>query len=591
MTFNRFFGDNKPILGYVVGNSQSQPELVSVRPQVLNRDTWPPDYRGIYAWRIRMLRQLRDDPKKLAAAKAYYARNINEFILHWIDTYDPRRAGNKWVPFVFFVRQNQFIDFVNQCVMESENGLVEKCRDGGITWGACAWSVAAWLFKKEFAIGWGSRKEDLVDRIGDPDSIFEKMRLIVRRLPDIFRPVGFSPKEHATFMKLINPENGSIVSGEAGDNIGRGGRKAIYFKDESAHYERPEKIEAALGDNTNVQIDISSVNGIGNVFHRRREAGVDWFPGADLPKGFVRVFVFDWKDHPAKDQKWFDERKAKAIREGMQHIFAQEVERNYAASVENTVIKFEWIEAAVDAHKFIKWKDDKGVIHTGLTEEQIGNRHIFGLDVADEGLDRNGTCHRQGIVLRHSEEWGERDVGVTTRRAIAQLRGFKDIIMYYDCIGIGAGVKSEYNRLIDEKIVTERVRLIPWNAAAGVINPYQNIIPDDDESPMLGDVYQNMKAQAWGSIRQRFYKTWRNITEGVFYPVDELISLDSSNPLLHQLKKEFAQPTEVQSTSLKSMVNKKPKGTKSPNLADAAIQAYFPIEDDYGHAIESRYGA
>ncbi|MDT9693866.1 hypothetical protein Q5762_37205, partial [Streptomyces sp. P9(2023)] len=82
-------------------------------------------------------------------------------------------------------------------------------------------------------------------------------------MPDIWRPKGLKPKDHLTFMKCINLENGSTITGESGDNIGRGGRKSMYFKDESAHYERPEKIEAALGDNTNVQVDISSVNGLG----------------------------------------------------------------------------------------------------------------------------------------------------------------------------------------------------------------------------------------------------------------------------------------------------------------------------------------
>jgi hypothetical protein len=56
-----------------------------------------------------------------------------------------------------------------------------------------------------------------------------------------------------------------ILICEAGDNIGRGGRTLVYFKDESAHYEHPDLIEAALGDNTNVQIDISSVNGLGKL--------------------------------------------------------------------------------------------------------------------------------------------------------------------------------------------------------------------------------------------------------------------------------------------------------------------------------------
>jgi phage terminase large subunit len=133
--------------------------------------------------------------------------------------------------------------------------------------------VWLWLYWPGAAVGWGSRKEQLVDKIGDPDSIFEKMRIIIRNCPGSCCPPGFDADDHMPYMKIVNPETGATITGEAGDNIGRGGRKLIYFKDESAHYERPEKIEAALADNTNVQIDISSVNGLGNVFHRRREAG------------------------------------------------------------------------------------------------------------------------------------------------------------------------------------------------------------------------------------------------------------------------------------------------------------------------------
>jgi len=189
-------------------------------------------------------------------------------------------------------------------------------------------------------------------------------------------------------MKGINPANGSTITGESGDNIGRGGRKSMYFKDESAHYERPEKIEAALGDNTNTQIDISSVNGLGNVFHRRREAGEIWYAGAEIAAGVTRVLVFDWADHPEKSQEWYDTRRAKYEREGMLHLFAQEVDRNYAAAIQNTVIPSEWIDSLVDAHKKMKWRDSFGLIQTGLTDEMIGNVWGAALDVADEGLDK-----------------------------------------------------------------------------------------------------------------------------------------------------------------------------------------------------------
>ncbi len=238
------------------------------KPFALAHDEWPPNYKGVYAWRIKTLAELRNNPQMLASAMAYYSTRPAEFIFHWCDTYDPRKLGVKWVPFVFFKKQEEFIHYLHELRGDQESGLIEKARDMGATWCACAYSVWSWLFVKDDAIGWGSRKQELVDKLGDADSIFEKLRLIINRLPDIWRPKGLKPRDHLTFMKCINPANGSTITGESGDNIGRGGRKSMYFKDESAHYERPEKIEAALGDNTRVQVDISSVNGLNNPFHK-----------------------------------------------------------------------------------------------------------------------------------------------------------------------------------------------------------------------------------------------------------------------------------------------------------------------------------
>ncbi len=552
------------------------------KPHALDHTSWPPDYRAVFAWRIDTLTKLRNDPALLASAKAYYANHIDQFILHWMDTYNPRKTGSKWMPFVLFKRQGEFAQFVMELLRDRENGLVEKARDMGATWEACAISVALWLFMPDVAVGWGSRKQELVDKLGDPDSIFEKMRLLIKRLPDVFMPDGFKTREHATFMKLINPANGATITGESGDNIGRGGRKTIYWKDESAHYERPEKIEAALGDNTDIQIDISSVNGLGNVFHRRRESGIDWHPGIDpIPHGETRVFVFDWRDHPEKTQAWYDARKAKAEREGMQHVFAQEVDRNYSAAVQNTIISYEWITAAIDAH-----------LKVPALRIPPPDVWMAGLDVADnDGQgDKNALALRQWIVLRHVEEWGERDPGVSTRRMVAALQARKGIKVQYDPIGVGSGVKTEYNRLIDDKAITRaHLDLIPWNAGASVVNPFDRIIPDDDQSILNKDFFGNMKAQAWWSIRTRFYKTWRAVTNGDEYPADELISLDSAMPALNQVMKELAQPTQGQSTGLRMIVDKRPNGVRSPNMADAVIMAFFPAPESGGTPIIGAY--
>ncbi len=97
------------------------------KPHPLTHEQWPPNYAGVYAWRLKTLRALRESPDMLRDAKAYYAQNKGEFIQHWVDTYNPRKKkGAKWVPFVFFKKQAEFLEFVEELDRDQENGLVEK---------------------------------------------------------------------------------------------------------------------------------------------------------------------------------------------------------------------------------------------------------------------------------------------------------------------------------------------------------------------------------------------------------------------------------------------------------------------------------
>ena len=123
---------------------------------------------------------------------------------------------------------------------------------------SCAFAVWLWLFYPGSTVGFGSRKEILVDRAGDLQSIFEKIRSIVRNLPHYLKPRGFKEHTHSNYMRLLNPANEATIIGEAGDNIGRGGRCSLFFVDEAAYLERPALIEAALTATTDVRIDIST---------------------------------------------------------------------------------------------------------------------------------------------------------------------------------------------------------------------------------------------------------------------------------------------------------------------------------------------
>jgi phage terminase large subunit len=69
------------------------------------------------------------------------------------------------------------------------------------------------------------------------------------------------------------------------------------------------------------------------------------------------------------------------------------------------------------------------------------------------------------------------------------------------------------------------------------------------------------------------------VTEGIQFPHGELISIPSELPLLRTLQKELSQPTMSRGTRMRLVIDKQPEGTRSPNLADAIVMAYWPVGD------------
>lgn len=560
-------------------------------PHPCTNEDWPPDYEAVYNWRAKKLAQIEAGDVSVEQMRVAYAqsgwRGAVRFILHWMDVHEPRNAGTDkpvWMPMILFPKQVELVQFVLQCLEEEEPGLVEKSRTMGASWICINLSIWMWLFWPGVAIGWGSQSQEQVDRIGDMSSLFEKMRQAIMRLPAIWRPKGLVPESHLLQRRLINPELDTSITGGIGDKIGRGGRTRIFFKDESAHYEHPELVEAALSETTRVPIDISSVNGMGNLFHRKREAGVEWSPGAELEKGRTRIFVLDWSSHPEYSMDWYLTKKAQAERQGTRHIFAQEIERNYASAVEGVILRSECIEAAIDAHEVLGFGDEGGIVGA--------------LDVADGGRDRNAWAGRKGSILAQLDEWGERDTARTARRAVdlgRQLMRLGDtnkLEVDYDCIGVGAGVKAEINRLMDEKELPKGMEFMPWNAGAAVLYPNARQIPNDPKSPRNRDLFENLKAQGWWNLQRRFELTYRAVMqargeplegdEGQTFDPAQLISISSRIPLLQKLKKELSQPVWTQSGRLRMMVDKTPEGTLSPNLADVTMMAFWPMPSDLG---------
>jgi phage terminase large subunit len=462
-------------------------------------------------------------------------------IIHWVNqwcyTYDPR-ADVKSLPFDLFPRQKEFLGWLAERESLREDGLVEKSRDMGVTWLCCTFALHRWLFTPGFSAGFGSRKLELVDRIGDADSIFEKIRFLLYGLPPWMLPADFSRTDHDNQARLINPKNGASLTGEGGSNIGRGGRKSVYFVDEAAFLERPEMTDRSLFGNTEVRIDVSTPNGPGNPFAQKRFSGK------------VKVFTFHWRDDPRKDDAWYA--KVKAEKDAV--TIAQEVDLDYAASLEGICIPGAWVRAAV-----------------GLDLPANGPT-FAGLDVAEEGANVNALVPRRGPVVSMPVGWSQCNTTQTAHRAAQECGRLRASYLYYDVIGVGAGVRGALASF------AAKLSFCPV-AVNGGTTPTETRWPDGLTSK---EKFLNLRAELWWMVRVRFEKTYEHVNGMAVHPLDELISIPNHPQLIADLGVPRYFPTETGKIQIESKKQMAKRGVKSPDYGDACVYSFHPAPRPLG---------
>lgn len=489
-------------------------------PVDLSLHRWDaPDYTAVFHERMRRLHNLRESADPAAAwagLKAFYKDHPVEFINDWGMTVDPRNPEiglPARVPFLLFPRQVEYINWLLARWKGREDGLTEKSRDMGVSWLCVAFAVWMFLFYKGVVVGFGSRKEEYVDKLGDPKSLFWKVREFIKQLPIELRPLGsgWDERKYAPSMRVLNPENESTIVGEAGDNIGRGNRTAIYFKDESAHYERPEAIDAALSQTSNCKIDVSSVNGAGNPFYQKRHGGE------------IDVFIFDWKQDPRKNEEWYE----KQCRTLDKRIVAQEIDRNYEASVTDAYIDAERVNEAMSK---------------GPADIRANGGLRVGVDVARFGDDKTAIVFRRGRVVLKVIRLSKSDIVQTAARVRSEVAayGTKPEQIAVDTIGIGAGVadilRGLYPDVIDKK-TDKRIK---------------TVVDVNSSLRMANGTHYNLRAYMWAEMKE-----W---LAGASLPKDHELKSD-----LTALRYGFKGGELL----LESKDDAKRRGVKSPDAGDA----------------------
>lgn len=330
-----------------------------------------------FAARSERLKKIREKPETIPALKKYYRDNPIDFINDWGCTFDPRNRDiglPSTIPFTLFERQKEWLQFVLDCWRNRESFLTDKTREMGVSWLAVALSDTLCLFNNGIVIGFGSRKEELVDKLDSPKSLFWKARFFVENLPKEFRPESWE----SPYMRIAFHDTNSYISGEAGDNIGRGDRTTIYFADEFAFMPNQNSVDAALSQTSNCIGYISTPNGNGNVFYQKRHSGR------------VPVFSFHWKDDPRKDEEWY----RKQQQELDPVILAQEVDIDYNASTSDAYIDGMLVEQAQQVD---------------ITDVEPIGKMIVGVDAGHFGDDESVISPRIGRLALNQEVFSKID--------------------------------------------------------------------------------------------------------------------------------------------------------------------------------------
>lgn len=172
--------------------------------------------------------------------------------MYW--TFQPRPdiEPNGILPFITWKWQDKAIDEIYKFMQTGGKVQIKKSREVGGTWIILGCGLALWLFTPNTMGLVTSRKEELVDKKGNPGTLFWKLDFMLERLPE-----WSIPKFTRTDRHLKNEWNSSVIDGEATTiDAGRGDRRDWSFCDEfpAVSFAEAEGIDRALSDTSACRI-------------------------------------------------------------------------------------------------------------------------------------------------------------------------------------------------------------------------------------------------------------------------------------------------------------------------------------------------
>ncbi len=242
--------------------------------------------------------------------------------------------------------------------------------------------------------------------------------------------------------------------------------------------------------------------------------------------------------------------------------------------IDNSVIKADWFDACINAHKKLGFEARGG--------------KVAGFDPSDVGSDAKGYCLRHGVVFTDVREIDAEDANRAFDIASRDAKASGVDTFGWDCDGMGALLRDQ----AVANFQGTKVHTFMYKGSEGVHNPEAVFKPVGEyhirDSKKNKDVFGNKKAQNIISFAERVYKTWEAVVHKKYIDPDELVSFDSESipaNYLQKLRSEACRmPLKPADTfkfyTKQEMRNgiKQPDGSKivipSPNLFDAVVLSF-----------------
>ena len=233
------------------------------------------------------------------------------------------------------------------------------------------------------------------------------------------------------------------------------------------------------------------------------------------------VVMMNYDDNPWFDDSGLDiERRWDYINRSRAY-YRHRWHADYNDTVEDAIIKAEWFDACVDAHKIERLKK---------VFEPRGAK-VASHDPFNDGADAGGYALRHGSIIKYVKKktTGEIDEACDWATGLAATHGADWFV--WDGDGMGTGLKRQVETAFAG---TNTKWHIYYGSASGsgqdnADKIYLPAVGEDDETPRTyAETFKNNRAQYYvGGLAHRMYNTYRCVVRGEYVDPDEMISFDS----------------------------------------------------------------